>query len=115
MNIVFSRKGFDDQYGGIPSVIWPSSREMLSFPIPVKSPEKGHRADELSFKGHKLTKLLSDLKYNWDKYGDNFHFDPMIQSLLPEKASLGAFGQSGAALGHLKIILLLKNPVYLNP
>jgi hypothetical protein len=49
MNIVFSRKDFDDQYGSTPLVIWPSSREMLSFPIPVKSPEKGHRAEELSF------------------------------------------------------------------
>jgi hypothetical protein len=113
VNIVFSRKGFDDQYGGIPSVIWPSSREMLSFPIPVKSPEKGHRADELSFKGHKLTKLLTDLKYNWDKYGDNFHFDPMIQSLLPEKPLLGAFGQSGAALGHLKINQISKGDIFL--
>ena len=32
MKIIFSRKGFDDQYGGIPSVIWPETKEMLSFP-----------------------------------------------------------------------------------
>ena len=86
---------------------------MLSFPIPVKSPEKGHCAEELSFKGHKLAKLLTDLNYNWDKYGDNFHFDPMIQSLLPDKLSLGAFGQSGAALGHLKINQICKGDVFL--
>ena len=102
MKIVFSRKGFDDQYGGIPSVIWPNSKEMLSFPIPVKSPEQGYRADELSFKGNKFSKLLSDLNYNWNKNGDNFHFDPLIQSVLPEVPPVGAFGQSGSALGHLK-------------
>ena len=32
MKIIFSRKGFDDQYGGFPSVMWPETKEMLSFP-----------------------------------------------------------------------------------
>ena len=102
MKIVFSRKGFDSQYGAIPSVVWPNSKEMLSFPIPVKSPEQGIKAYQLSFIGYKFSKLLSDLNCNWDKNGDNFHFDPMIQSLLPEVPPVGAFGQSGLALGHLK-------------
>lgn len=121
MKIVFSRKGFDSQYGGIPSVIWPNSREMLSFPIPVKSPEKDYRADkekgylseDLSFNGYKLSELLSDLNFNWNKHGNNFHFDPMIQSLLPEKPPLGAFGQSGSALGHLKKNHISKGDVFL--
>jgi hypothetical protein len=117
MNIIFSRKGFDDQYGGIPSVVWPNSREMLSFPIPVKFrdklPEQGYRAEELSFKGHKLNNLLSDLSYNRDKHGNNFHFDPMIQSLLPEKPPVGAFGQSGSALGHLKNNHISQGDVFL--
>jgi hypothetical protein len=113
MKIVFSRKGFDDQYGGIPSVIWPNSKEMLSFPIPVKSPEQGYRADELSFKGNKFSKLLSDLNYNWNKNGDNFHFDPLIQSVLPEVPPVGAFGQSGSALGHLKKNHITKGDVFL--
>lgn len=121
IKIVFSRKGFDSQYGGIPSVIWPDSREMLSFPIPVKSPKNGCRADEeigyrakdLNFKGHELGDILSGLKYNWKKYGDKFHFDPMIQSLLPEKPAVGAFGQSGSALGHLKRNHISKGDIFL--
>lgn len=113
MKIVFSRKGFDDQYGGIPSVIWPNSREMLSFPIPVRSLEKGHRAEDLSFMGHRLNKLLFDLKYNWNRHGDSFHFDPMIQPLLPENTLVGAFGQSGSALGHLKKNHISKGDIFL--
>lgn len=111
--IVFSRKGFDSQYGGIPSVIWPNSKEMLSFPIPVKSPEQGFKADELSFKGNKLSRLLMDLKYKQTKPDQNFHFDPMIQSLLPEVPPVGAFGQSGSASGHLKKNHISKGDVFL--
>jgi hypothetical protein len=113
LRIVFSRKGFDPQYGGIPSVIWPNSREMLSFPIPVKLPEQGYRAEQLSFNGYKLSKLLMDLEYNWTKPDENFHFDPMIQALLPENPPVGALGQSGAALGHLKKNHISKGDVFL--
>jgi hypothetical protein len=113
MKIIFSRKGFDSQYGGIPSVIWPGTREMLSFPIQVKSPEQGYLAEELSFKGYKLGDILSDLKYNHNKHGVKFHFDPMIQFLRPEKPSVGAFGQAGAALGHLKKNRICQGDVFL--
>lgn len=113
MKIVFSRKGFDDKYGGIPSVIWPETKEMLSFPIPVTSEEeKGIPAKNLSFMGHKLSNLLTSLNYSWDRQGNNFHYDPMIQS-LPEKPQIGAFGQSGSALGHLKNKGICKGDIFL--
>jgi len=114
MKIVFSRKGFDDKYGGIPSVIWPETKEMLSFPIPVTSEEEdGYLAEKMSFKGHQLDILLSNLKYKSIRVEQKFHFDPMIQSLLPEKLSIGAFGQSGAALGHLTNEKIAEGDVFL--
>ncbi len=114
MKIVFSRKGFDSEYGGIPSVIWPETKEMLSFPIPVTSEEEdGYLAEKMSFKGHPLDILLSSLKYKSARVGQKFHFDPMIQSLLPEKLSIGAFGQSGAALGHLTKEKITEGDIFL--
>lgn len=113
MKIVFSRKGFDSKYGGIPSVIWPETKEMLSFPIPVTSPDEyGIPAKNLSFMGHKLCNLLTSLNYRWDRQGNNFHYDPMIQS-LPKKPQVGAFGQSGSALGHLKNQEIGKGDIFL--
>jgi Nucleotide modification associated domain 3 len=112
MKIVFSRKGFDSKYGGIPSVVWPETKEMLSFPIPVKPPELGYPVENLSFMGKQLSGLLNSLDYNWERQGSHFHYDPMIQS-LPERPQVGAFGQSGSALGHLKNQEIGKGDIFL--
>lgn len=101
MKIILSRKGFDDKYGGMASVIWPDSREMLSFPIPVEITEDGVSSHQMHFKDRSLSEILGDLGYNEKKQGAKFHLDPEIQNLTNE-FTFGSFGQSGSALGHLK-------------
>jgi hypothetical protein len=96
--IILSRKGYDDQYGGKPSVILPDGT-MLSFPIPVFNPkEEGKRTEELFFRGQPLPDILKQL----DPKHENkvHHVDPDLYGLAGTQC-LGAFGQSGAALGHL--------------
>ncbi|MGV8111809.1 MAG: hypothetical protein AB2L17_02770 [Lentimicrobium sp.] len=97
--IILSRKGYDDQYGGKPSVILPDGT-MLSFPIPVK-PEKedGIASGKLTFHGKKLSEYFAELGHKETEL--MHHVDPDIYGLAGLK-KMGAFGQCGAALSHLK-------------
>lgn len=95
--IILSRKGYDDQYGEKPSVILPDG-SMLSFPIPVETGEEGIATELLTFKGQKLQDLFQQLEH---KPGSKVHHvDPDLYGFA-DNTYLGAFGQSGAALGHL--------------
>ena len=103
MKIILSRKGFDDENGGIPSLIWPGTNQMLSFPIPIRegSIEKGVTAESLSFNNYKVSQLLSDLGFRSNPENPpRFHLDPQIQNFAGGEAT-GLFGQSGPAQGHL--------------
>ena len=108
--IILSRKGYDDQYGGRPSVIMPDGA-MLSFPIPVFNPkEAGERTGNLYFRGECLSAILKQLD---PKHMDKIHHvDPDLYGLAG-KQCLGAFGQSGAALGHLNNQKVDKGDVFL--
>lgn len=95
--IILSRKGYDDQYGGKPSVVMPDGT-MLSFPIPVIGEEKGTETKSLSFHGESLTNIFNELGH---PQGNRVHHvDPDIYH-LNGKQPYGAYGQAGAALGHL--------------
>ena len=62
MKVILSRKGFDGQYGGYPSIIWPDKR-MLSFPIPVESPEQGVSPDKMFFDDKSLLEIFKELGF----------------------------------------------------
>lgn len=95
--IILSRKGYDDQYGGKPSAILPDGT-MLSFPIPVETGEEGIATELLTFRGQKLINMFHQLEH---KQGSKtHHVDPDLYGLAGNTC-LGAFGQGGAALGHL--------------
>lgn len=95
MKIIFSRKGFDSQYGGVPSPILPDGG-MTSFPIPSKY---GRPLKDLSFQGRLLAELVSDLKPGVN----TVHLDPDLEfeSVPRELGWLPNFGQVGRAQSHL--------------
>jgi hypothetical protein len=99
MNIIISRKGFDSEFGGKPSIILPDN-SMLSFPIPVIEPEIGSSTNDLTYKGKSLTQIFNELGIR-KKYPESIlHVDPDIQTFDNHKPT-GAFGQIGKALKHL--------------
>jgi len=109
--IILSRKGYDDQYGGKPSIILPDGK-MLSFPIPIldKSDEKGLLSDQLTFGNKQLSDYFVELGHN--RTNLKHHVDPDIYGLAGSWP-MGTFGQSGAALSHLRKEEVKKGDVFL--
>lgn len=109
MKIVLSRKGFDSQYGGYPSPIFPDGR-MVSLPIPSD--------DEMTYGDLKLDEDLSyydlmrqlnpEIRYDgsWHTLTEDTrcHLDPDIRaSVLKRPVSWKPlFGQVSAAQTHLR-------------
>jgi hypothetical protein len=85
MRIIFSRKGFDSSYGGVPSPILDGVP--ISLPIPLDRPSETTYAD------HGLGALVEDLTRGRIESTRACHFDPDLE--------LGAFGQEKAAQSHL--------------
>lgn len=106
--IILSRKGYDDQYGGKPSVILPDGT-MLSFPIPLEN-ENGINSDELSFRNKTLSTYFEELGHNITNL--IHHVDPDIYDLTG-KMPKGTFGQAGAALSHLENEGIKKGDIFL--
>jgi len=104
MKVILSRKGFDDKYGEMPSLIMPNG-ELVSLPIPEAN--TGIKYNALTYNGDTFKKILEDLgyKYKDEKTGNvvwDCHLDPDIfpyNTKVPEWQAL--FGQSDAAAGHL--------------
>lgn len=96
MKIVFSRKGFDSQYGGVASPILPDGG-ITSFPIPSRY---GRPVGDLSFRGKPLTTLLNDLAGGVG----TVHLDPDLQADCVSRRSgwRPSFGQVGNAQSHLE-------------
>ena len=106
MKVILSRKGFDSEYGRVPSPVLPDGR-MISLPIPDRDAPTAYEAirrDELT-----MADLVVDLGAKRGKPAkpiartDFAHLDP---DLDPDAVSRRSgwrpiFGQSGAALGHL--------------
>jgi hypothetical protein len=99
VRIVFSRKGFDSQYGGVPSPILEGTL-IASLPIPSKHGRQltGRRRDSVP-----MDRLVSDL--SGGRYGpnDTFHLDPDLDTgaCTRQPGWRPAFGQAGAAQAHL--------------
>jgi hypothetical protein len=96
VKIIFSRKGFDSQYGGVPSPILPDGN-LISFPIPSQF---GRPLHDLSFRGKPLTQIASDLKGG---AAGSVHLDPDLDTdCVPRQPGWQpTFGQVGAAQSHL--------------
>ena len=113
MKFILSRKGFDSQFGGSPSPIFPedavdNKNLMLSLPIPEKDSngniyETGVFSDDLDFHGFTFN----------EKY---VHLDPDIRpklyKTLPDNF-IPSLGQSDSAASHLDSNGIGENDVFL--
>ena len=84
MRIIFSRKGFDSQFGGTPSPI--VGQKPISLPIP-------HQSGNVTYRDINLDHFIFDLTKGRINSFQHCHKDPDLD--------VGAFGQAGAAQGHL--------------
>lgn len=99
MKLIFSRKGFDAQYGGRASPILPDG-SMISLPIPSENDIR--KLGDLYHEKINLGDLALDLTGKFDR-NSLIHFDPdLIENMLPRKPGWRpTLGQSDAALSHL--------------
>jgi hypothetical protein len=97
VKVVLSRKGFDSQYGRIPSPILPDGT-LLSLPIPTS--ESGCRFADLTHGELSYSRLIVELGGDPHTADGCCHLDP---DLRPGRAPgwVPAFGQTGAAQTHL--------------
>ncbi|MFQ5673354.1 MAG: hypothetical protein ACE5G9_09675, partial [Nitrospinales bacterium] len=117
MKIIFSRKGFDSGYGGIPSPILPDGT-ILSMPIPNEEDHIGYQQLVLPNERKTYWRVLRELLRNkklqkgktkipLNKHRDyHCHFDPDLRRDALRKGRgkgwLPSLGQIGAAQGHLR-------------
>lgn len=100
MKIVFSRKGFDSQYGGVPSPVFPDGTA-LSLPIPGRSSPTRFRDVRC---GHgSLGPLVDSLTRGRMREDDRCHLDPDLETAALARLPgwRPAFGQVASAQGHL--------------
>lgn len=97
MKIILSRKGFDSQYGRIPSPILPDGT-LLSLPIPTS--ESGCRFIDLRHGGLPYSELIVSLGGDQTVASGCCHLDPDLR-LGSAPGWVPAFGQTGAAQTHL--------------
>jgi hypothetical protein len=100
MRIVLSRKGFDSQYGGVPSPILPSG-EIVSFPIPARGDP--HRIGDLWPTESRFAQLIANLTDSRITSDARVHLDPDLDAAAVARPAgwRPAFGQIGAAQAHL--------------
>jgi len=101
MKVVISRKGFDSQYGGVPSAILPDGR-LIPFPIPLRNDPTAY--GEVSVNSVAIGKLVEDLTNGKIRQKYRCHLDPDIdRGSLPRLTGWRpSFGQIDAAQGHLQ-------------
>jgi Nucleotide modification associated domain 3 len=100
MKISISRKGFDSQYGRIPSPILPDGRLV---PLPIPSDHDSFTMRDLKLPGVDLDGLLGDLSNGRLGIQSKIHLDPDLDR-PPTSRHPGwrpTLGQTGAAQGHL--------------
>lgn len=100
MKVILSRKGFDSSYGGCPSPILPDGT-MVSMPIPGGGSNCNYA--DLNFPdGESYYDVWNYLKPKGIKV-DTCHLDPDIRRGIRKECDgwKPAFGQCGAAQGHL--------------
>jgi hypothetical protein len=101
VRLVLSRKGFDTSSGGYPSPIFPDG-SMIALPIPDK--RSPLRYGDLTWRGRNLGQLVEKLTRGRLRPDDHAHLDPDLRRDIYRRASdwRPAFGQVGAAKGHLR-------------
>lgn len=99
MKIIISRKGFDGDYGGVPSPIFPDGR-IISLPIPSRA---GRPLHELQFGASPLHEVVSDLGATLTP-ASTVHLDPdLCASTVQRQAGWRpSLGQVAQAQGHLR-------------
>jgi hypothetical protein len=100
MKVVFSRKGFDSQYGGMASPILPDGRLA---PLPIPSGHDSATLADLDFADETIGQLLIDLSAGRHRLQTRVHFDPDLGGKHTAKLAgwRPALGQTGAAGSHL--------------
>lgn len=109
MKIIFSRKGFDSQYGGFPSPILPDGR-MISLPIPSSDDihyselRYDNRLSYLDLMLNLKSEYKSDKAWHELKKSSRCHLDPDLhRDVFPRKKGWKPiFGQIDAAQTHLE-------------
>lgn len=99
MKIIISRKGFDGEYGGIPSPIFPDGR-ILSLPIPSRA---GRPLQELQAGTMSMHQLVSDLGAKLEPTS-TVHLDPDLcaSTVARQTGWRPSFGQVAQAQAHLR-------------
>ena len=122
MKIILSRKGFDSQYGGYPSPIFPEDDRLISLPIP--SQNDNIRYNDLKIDSdltyYEVMKCLKEkIKYK-DTWHDltkdtKCHLDPDIYRDIRKRPKYWKpiFGQINAAQSHLENEGVKKGDIFL--
>jgi hypothetical protein len=101
MRIILSRKGFDTEYGQMPSPIMPDGT-LLSLPIPAKNEKINYT--ELQFNGKTYYEIIKDLSSK-TKIKETYtcHLDPDLRKEAIKRKNdwKPLFGQAKAACSHL--------------
>lgn len=99
MKIIFSRKGYDSESGGVASPIFPNGT-FCSLPIPSDEPPM---LKDVRFRGERLNRIVGQLKQAEDVGRDGVHLDPDLDrdACHRMRGWLPCFGQIGAAQSHL--------------
>lgn len=103
MKIIFSRKGFDGENGGVPSPIFPDGT-LLSLPIPRKSQFSYGQLSSPQKDFPHVGEIVEHLTNYRMSDSCRVHLDPDLDARSIDRAQgwRGIFGQSGAAQGHLE-------------
>jgi hypothetical protein len=98
--LIFSRKGFDSGYGGMPSPILPDGRLV---PLPIPSNHDDSQMADVATDPELLGQLLGDLSGGKYSLRTRVHLDPDLVRGLRQRPEgwRPALGQSGAAQSHL--------------
>ena len=102
MKIILSRKGFDSSYGKQANPILPDGT-LLSLPIPDK--DGNNTFSSLNWNGNSYHDIIHSLKPRTKiKVDDMCHLDPDLRKDVKDRLPgwKPAFGQSEAALSHLR-------------
>lgn len=112
MKIILSRKGFDSQYGGVASPIFPDGRLM---PLPIPSLSDRATFDHLRAPGLDVGAVVSDLTRGRFNARSRMHHDPDLVRPARRRTHgwIPSFGQCGAALRHLQLCGVRRGDVFL--
>jgi hypothetical protein len=101
MKIIFSRKGFDSQYGAVPNAVLPDGT-LVSFPIEDK--KSIITAAEVRRAGESVGEMVEQLTGGRMPRTYRAHLDPDLDSASypRQPAWRPVLGQTGSSLGHLQ-------------